>query len=327
MTLPALCIRRPVMTTSLTLAIVLVGLIGYVFLPVAALPKVDFPTISVSTSLPGASPSTIAASIASPLEREFGAIAGVDSITSVSGLGIGRITVQFNLNRNIDAAAQDIQAAIASASRKLPAEMTTPPSYRKVNPSDTPVLLLTLKSESLPLPVINEYVETNIGQRVSTLPGVAQVFTYGSQKYAVRVQVDPDLLAVRGIGLDEIQKALAAASSNTPVGSLSGPQKAATLQADTELTKAAAYAPLIIAYRNGAPVRLGDVAHIVDGVLNEKGANWYNGTRAMSVPVLRQADANTVEVANRIKALLPLFAPTFRGPSTLPCAASISLCM
>ena len=307
MTLPALCIQRPVMTTSLTLAIILVGLIGYVFLPVAALPKVDFPTISVSTSLPGASPSTMAAAIASPLEREFGAIAGVDSITSVSGLGVGRITVQFNLNRNIDAAAQDIQAAIASASRKLPAEMTTPPSYRKVNPSDTPVLLLTLKSATLPLPTINEYVEINIGQRVSTLPGVAQVFTYGSQKYAVRVQVDPDLLAIRGIGLDEVQKALAAASSNTPVGSLNGPQRAATLQADTELTKAAAYAPLIIAYRNGAPVRLGEVARTVDSVLNDKGANWFNGTRAMSVPVLRQADANTVEVANRIKALLPAF--------------------
>src|SRR5438309_9960601 len=168
MTLPALCIKRPVMPTSFTLAIVLVGLIGYTFLPVAALPKVDFPTISVTTSLPGASPSTMAASVASPLEREFGAIAGVDSITSVSGLGIGRITVQFNLNRNIDAAAQDIQAAIASASRKLPAEMTTPPSYRKVNPSDTPVLLLTLKADSLPLPTINEYVEINLVQRVST---------------------------------------------------------------------------------------------------------------------------------------------------------------
>ena len=273
----------------------------------------DFPTITVSTSLPGASPSTMAASTASPLEREFGAIAGVDSITSVSGLGIGRITVQFNLNRNIDAAAQDIQAAIASASRKLPAEMTTPPSYRQVNPSDTPVLLLTLKSDTLPLPVINEYVETNIGQRVSTLPGVAQVFTYGSQKYAVRVQVDPDLLAVRGIGLDEVQRALVAASSNTPVGSLSGPQRAATLQADTELTKASAYTPLIIAYRNGAPVRLGDVARTVDGVLNEKGANWFNGVRAMSVPVLRQADANTVEVANRIKALLPAFRADLPG--------------
>jgi hydrophobic/amphiphilic exporter-1 (mainly G- bacteria), HAE1 family len=305
MSLPALCIQRPVMTTSVTLAIVLVGMIGYIFLPVAALPKVDFPTISVSTSLPGASPATMAASIASPLEREFAAIAGVDSITSVSGLGVGRITVQFNLNRNIDAAAQDIQAAIASASRKLPAEMTTPPSYRKVNPSDTPVLLLTLKSATVPLSTINDYVEINIGQRVSTLPGVAQVFTYGSQKYAIRVQVDPDLLAIRGIGLDEVQRALAAASSNTPVGSLSGPQKAATLQADTELTRAAAYEPLIIAYRNGAPVRLGEVAHVIDSVLSDKGANWFNGARAMSVPVLRQADANTVEIANRIKALLP----------------------
>jgi len=307
MTLPALCIHRPVMTTSLTLAIVLIGLIGYLYLPVAALPKVDFPTITVSTSLPGASPAIMAASIASPLEREFAAIAGVDSITSVSGLGVGRITVQFNLNRNIDAAAQDIQAAIASASRKLPAEMTTPPVYRKANPSDPPVLLLTLRSATLPLAVINEYVEINIGQRVSTLPGVAQVFTYGSQKYTIRVQVDPDLLAVRGIGLDEVQKALAAASSNMPVGSLSGPQKAATLQADTELTKASAYEPLIIAYRNGAPVRLGEVARVVDSVLNDKGANWFNGTRAMSVPVLRQADANTVEVANRIKALVPAF--------------------
>jgi hydrophobic/amphiphilic exporter-1 (mainly G- bacteria), HAE1 family len=219
MNLPELCIHRPVMTTSLTLAIVLVGTIGYVQLPVAALPKVDFPTITVSVSMPGASPSTMAASIASPLEREFAAIAGVDSITSVSGLGVGRITVQFNLNRNIDAAAQDIQAAIASASRKLPAEMTTPPSYRKVNPSDTPVLLMTLKSSTVPLPVINDYVEINIGQRISTLPGVAQVFTYGSQKYAVRVQVDPDLLAIRGIGLDEVQRALTAASSNMPVGS------------------------------------------------------------------------------------------------------------
>jgi HAE1 family hydrophobic/amphiphilic exporter-1 len=305
MNLAALCIQRPVMTTSLTLAILLVGIIGYIQLPVASLPKVDFPTITVSVSMPGASPSTMAASIASPLEREFAAIAGVDSITSVSGLGVGRITVQFNLNRNIDAAAQDLQAAIAAASRKLPAEMTTPPSYRKVNPSDTPVLLMTLKSATVPLPLINDYIEINIGQRISTLPGVAQVLTYGSQKYAVRVQVDPDLLAIRGIGLDEVQRVLAAASSNMPVGSLNGPQKAATLQADTELTKAAAYRPLIIAYRNGAPVRLGEVAQVVDSVLSDKGANWFNGARSLSVPVFRQADANTVDVANRIKALLP----------------------
>src|SRR5215467_4297248 len=228
MTLPSLCIERPVMTTLLTMAIVLVGGVGYLFLPVAALPQVDFPTIAVSTTLPGASPSTMAASIATPLEREFSAVAGIDSITSVSGLGIGRITVQFNLNRNIDAAAQDIQAAIANASRKLPAEMTTPPSYRKVNPGDAPVLLLSLTSANLPLSTINEYAEINIGQRVSTLPGVAQVTIFGQQKYAVRVQVDPDLLAIRGIGLDEVQRALSAASSNTPVGALSGPLKAAT---------------------------------------------------------------------------------------------------
>jgi HAE1 family hydrophobic/amphiphilic exporter-1 len=312
MNLPALCIARPVMTTSLTLAIVLVGVIGYLFLPVAALPKTDFPTISVTMSLPGASPATMAAAVASPLEREFAAISGVDSISSVSGLGVGRITVQFNLNRNIDAAAQDIQAAIASASRKLPADMA-PPIYRKVNPSDTPVMLLTLKSATLPLSTINEYVEINLGQRVSTLPGVAQVFTYGSKKYAVRVQVDPDLLAIRGIGLDEVQKALVDATSNTPVGSLSGPQKAATLQTDTDLTKASAYESLIIAYRHGAPVRLGEVARVIDSVQSDKGGNWFNGTLAMSVPVLRQADANTVDVANRIKAVLPVIRAELPG--------------
>ena len=300
------------MTTSLTLAIVLVGVIGYLFLPVAALPKTDFPTISVTMSLPGASPATMAAAVASPLEREFAAISGVDSISSVSGLGVGRITVQFNLNRNIDAAAQDIQAAIASASRKLPAAMA-PPIYRKVNPSDTPVMLLTLKSATLPLSTINEYVEINLGQRVSTLPGVAQVFTYGSKKYAVRVQVDPDLLAIRGIGLDEVQKALVDATSNTPVGSLSGPQKAATLQTDTDLTKASAYESLIIAYRHGAPVRLGEVARVIDSVQSDKGGNWFNGTLAMSVPVLRQADANTVDVANRIKAVLPVIRAELPG--------------
>jgi HAE1 family hydrophobic/amphiphilic exporter-1 len=293
------------MTALLTLAIALVGVVGYVFLPVAALPQVDFPTINVTTTFPGASPSTMAASVATPLEREFAAIAGVDSITSVSGLGTGRITVQFNLNRNIDAAAQDIQAAIASASRKLPAEMTTPPTYRKVNPGASAILQITLTSESLPLSTLNEYADINIGQRLSTLPGVAQVSIFGVQKYAVRVQVDPDLLAMRGIGLDDVQRALAAASSTTPVGGLSGPQKAATLQADTTLTQASGYVPLIIAYRNGAPVRLGDVARVVDSVQNDKLGNWYNGKRAITVAVFRLADANTVEVVKQVKALLP----------------------
>ena len=284
MTLPNLCIQRPVMTTLVTLAIVMVGVVGYLFLPVAALPKVDFPTINVTTTLPGASPSTMAASIAAPLEREFAAISGVDTITSVSGLGTGRITIQFNLNRNIDAAAQDVQAAIANASRKLPAEMTTPPTYRKVNPGASAILQLTLTSDTLPLTTLNEYAEINIGQRLSTLQGVAQIAIFGIQKYAVRVQVDPDLLAMRGIGLDEVQRALAAASSTTPVGGLSGPEKAATLQADTNLTQASGYAPLIIAYRNGAPVRLGDVAKVIDSVQNDKLVNWYNGKRAKRTP-------------------------------------------
>src|ERR1043166_1440228 len=313
MSLPTLCIQRPVMTTLLTLAIVLVGCVGYIFLPVAALPQVDFPTINVSTTLPGASPSTMAASIATPLEREFSAIAGVDSITSVSGLGTGRITVQFNLNRNIDAAAQDIQAAIASAARKMPAEMTTPPTYRKVNPGAAAILQITLTSESLPLTTLNEYAEINIGQRLSTLPGVAQVSIFGVQKYAVRVQIDPDQLARRGIGLDEVQRALVAASSTTPVGGLSGVQKAATLQADTNPTQASGYLPLIIAYRNGAPVRLGDVASVIDSVQSDKLGNWYNGRRAITVAVFRQSDANTVEVVNQVRALLPAFRAELPG--------------
>ena len=313
MSLPTLCIQRPVMTTLLTLAIVLVGCVGYIFLPVAALPQVDFPTINVSTTLPGASPSTMAASIATPLEREFSAIAGVDSITSVSGLGTGRITVQFNLNRNIDAAAQDIQAAIASAARKMPAEMTTPPTYRKVNPGAAAILQITLTSESLPLTTLNEYAEINIGQRLSTLPGVAQVSIFGVQKYAVRVQIDPDQLARRGIGLDEVQRALVAASSTTPVGGLSGLQKAATLQADTNPTQASGYLPLIIAYRNGAPVRLGDVASVIDSVQSDKLGNWYNGRRAITVAVFRQSDANTVEVVNQVRALLPAFRAELPG--------------
>jgi HAE1 family hydrophobic/amphiphilic exporter-1 len=317
MTLPNLCIERPVMTTLLTLAIVLVGSVGYMFLPVAALPQVDFPTIAVSTSLPGASPMTMAASIATPLEREFSAIAGIDSITSVSGLGIGRITVQFNLNRNIDAAAQDIQAAIGNAARKLPAEMTTPPSYRKVNPGASAVLQLTLVSKSLPLSTVNEFAEINIGQRLSTLPGVAQIAIFGPQKYAVRVQVDPDLLAARGISIDEVQRAVAAASSTTPVGALSGPQKAVTLQADTQMTQASGYLPLIIAYRNGAPVRLGEVAQVIDSVQVRDSWNWYNGSRAITVAVFRQPDANTVEVVNQVKALIPAFRAELPGAITI----------
>jgi hydrophobic/amphiphilic exporter-1 (mainly G- bacteria), HAE1 family len=312
-TLPTLCIERPVMTTLLTFAIGIVGVVGYGFLPVAALPQVDFPTIAVTTTLPGASPETMASSVATPLEREFSAIAGVDSITSSSGLGNGRITIQFILTRNIDAAAQDVQAAIANAAKKMPIEMTTPPSYRKVNPGAAAVLQMTLTSDTLPLSTLDEYAEVNIGQRLSTLDGVAQVNIFGPQKFAVRVQVDPDLLAARGIGLDDVQKALEAASSSTPVGALSGRLKAATLQADTQPTRAASYEPLIIAYRNGAPVRLRDVAHVIDSVELNKNGNWYNGKRAITVAVNRQPDANTVAVVDQIKALIPVFRAELPG--------------
>ena len=313
MTLPTLCIERPVMTTLLTLAIGIVGGVGYAFLPVAALPQVDFPTIAVTTTLPGASPETMASSVATPLEREFSAIAGVDSITSTSGLGNGRITIQFILTRNIDAAAQDVQAAIANAAKKLPVEMTTPPSYRKVNPGSAAVLQMTLTSDTLPLSTLDEYAEVNIGQRLSTLDGVAQISIFGPQKYAVRVQVDPELLAARGIGLDEVQKALAAASSTTPVGALSGRLKAATLQANTQPANAASYEPLIIAYRNGAAVRLRDVARVIDGVELNKNGNWYNGKRSITVAVSRQPDANTVQVVDQIKALIPVFRAELPG--------------
>jgi hydrophobic/amphiphilic exporter-1 (mainly G- bacteria), HAE1 family len=319
MNLPELCIRRPVMTTLLTAAVLLFGAIGYAILPTAALPRVDFPTISVTATLPGASPESMAASVATPLEREFATIAGIDSITSTNALGQSQITLQFNLDRNIDAAAQDVQSAIARALRKMPPEMTTPPSFRKVNPADAPVLFLALSSPTLPLSDVDEYAETNIAQRISTLTGVAQVAVYGAQKYAVRVQLDPDLLAARGIGVNEVQKSIAAANSNTPVGTLSGAKQSITLQATGQITRAAPYNNLIIAYRNGAPVRLGEVGRAIDSVENDKVASWYNGDRAIFLAIQRQPDANTVEVVDSVKALLP----TFRAE--LPPAVKLSV--
>ncbi|MBX6366966.1 MAG: multidrug efflux RND transporter permease subunit [Rhodospirillales bacterium] len=307
MTLPELCIRRPVMTTLLMIAFVVIGAFGYRLLPVAALPRVDFPTIQVSATLPGASPETMAASVATPLEREFSTIAGITSMTSINGQGVTRITLQFDLDRDIDGAALDVQSAIATAARKLPKEMTTPPSFRKVNPADQPVLYLSLNSSLLPLSTVDEYAETLIAERISTLPGIAQVAVYGAQKYAVRIQVDPKALASTGISLADIQNAVAAANSNTPVGQLNGPKQSLTLQANEQLGKAAQYRPLIIAYRAGNPVRLGDVAEVVDGVENDQVASWYNGKRSIILAVQRQPDANTVEVVDSVKALLPEF--------------------
>ncbi|OYD85116.1 efflux RND transporter permease subunit [Azospirillum brasilense] len=307
MNLSELCIRRPVMTILLTAALVLGGLAAYRQLPVAALPRVDFPVINVSATLPGASPETMAASVASPLEREFSTIAGIDTITSTSSLGNTSITIQFVLERDIDAAAQDVQAAIARTQRRLPAEMTTAPSYRKVNPADQPVLMLALSSPTLTLSALNDFAETAVQPKVATLPGVAQVQIYGAQKYAVRVQVDPNALAVRGIGIDELQKSLAAANANTPVGTLSGAKQQLVLAANPQLPDAESFRGLIVAYRNGAPVRLGDVANVLDSVENARTASWHNGTRAIVMAVQRQPDANTVDVVDRVRNLLPSF--------------------
>ncbi|PWC83865.1 acriflavine resistance protein B [Azospirillum sp. TSH100] len=307
------------MTILLTAALVLSGLAAYRQLPTAALPRVDFPVVSVTATLPGASPETMAASVASPLEREFSTIAGIDTITSNSTLGNTSITIQFVLERDIDAAAADVQAAIARTQRRLPAEMTTPPSYRKVNPADQPILFLSLNSPTLPLAKLNDIAETLIQPKVATLPGVAQVQIYGSQKYAVRVQVNPNALALRGIGIDELQKALAAANANTPVGTLTGQQQQLVIAANPQLPDAAAFRQLIVAYRNSAPVRLGDVAQVLDSVENDRTASWLNGTRSIMLAVQRQPDANTVEVVDRVRELVPVF------QTQLPAAAAIQV--
>ncbi|MEO5375219.1 MAG: efflux RND transporter permease subunit [Alphaproteobacteria bacterium] len=304
MNVPELCIRRPVMTTLLTAALVIFGLFSYRLLPVAALPAVEFPTIVVSASLPGASPESMASSVATPLEKQFSTIAGVASINSVNTRGSTQVTLQFVLDRPIDAAALDVQSAISAALRRLPPEMTTPPSFRKLNPADQPIVFLALSSATLPLSEINEYAETRIAQRLSTLPGVAQVQVNGQQKFAVRVRVDPSRLAERNLSLDDIRRVVAAANSNVPTGSLNGPRQAVTLEASGQLGDAAAYAPLIVAWRNNTPVRLGDVADVVDSVENDQVATWYNGTRAIVLAVQRQPDANTVAVADAVRTTL-----------------------
>jgi hydrophobe/amphiphile efflux-1 (HAE1) family protein len=307
MTLPELCIRRPVMTTLLMLAFVVFGMFSYRLLPVAAIPRVDFPTIVVSAQLPGASPETMASSVATPLEQQFSTIAGLDSMISTSGLGITSITMQFDLDRNIDGAALDVQSALTTAAKRLPVQMTTPPSFIKVNPADFPVMFINLYSPTLPLSDVDEYAETMIAQRISTLNGVAQVLVFGQQKFAVRVQVNPESLAAKGMTLDDVQSAVAAANSNTPVGALMGAQQSYTLQANGQIPHAAGYRPLIIAYRNGAPVRLQDVAKVVDSVENDQVADWLSGQRSVLLAVKRQPDANTVEVVDSVKRLIPVF--------------------
>ncbi len=307
MSIAELFIRRPVATVLVMLAILLFGVIGYRVLPVSDLPNVDFPTILVFASLPGASPETMASSVATPLERQFSTIAGLDSMTSSNTLGSTQITLQFNLSRSIDAAAQDVQTAITQTSSQLPQNMPSPPSFRKVNPADQPILYLALSSPTLPLSDVDEYAETFMAQRISMVGGVAQVQVFGSQKYAVRVQLDPRELASRQLGIDEVSDAVQRGNVNLPTGTLWGRHQAVTVQANGQLTDAAAYRPLIVAYRNGSPVRLEELGRVINSVENDKVASWYNASRSVVLAIQRQPGTNTVEVVNNIKALLPTF--------------------
>jgi hydrophobic/amphiphilic exporter-1 (mainly G- bacteria), HAE1 family len=302
-----LFIRRPVMTTLVMGAILLFGILGYRELAVSDLPNVDYPTLQVSASLPGANPDTMASAVATPLEKQFSTIAGIDSMTSSSSLGSTEITLQFNLSRNIDGAAQDVQAAIARAAPQLPPNMPSPPTYNKVNPADEPILYVALGSQTLPLYVVDQYAETLLGQRLSMVKGVAQVQVYGSQKYAVRIQLDPQALATRQIGIDEVTTAMQNANVNLPTGTLYGEHRAFTLQANGQLTHASVYRPLIVAYRNGSPVRLEELGKVYDSVQNDKTANWWNDTSSVVLAIQRQPGTNTVEVVDAVKQLLPQF--------------------
>jgi len=307
MNLSELFIKRPVTTTLLVLGIMVFGVMAYRLLPVSDLPTVDFPTIQVNAGLPGASPETMASAVALPLEKQFATIAGLNSINSTSSQGSTNITLIFDLSRNIDAAAQDVQSMIAKAARLLPPQLPTPPSYQKVNPGDQPVLFLVLHSPTLPLSLIDEYAESTLAQRISMVSGVAQVNIYGAAKYAVRIDVDPRKLAAHGIGIDEVADAVNSANVNLPTGTIYGDDKTFVVQTNGQLLRAAAYGPTIIAYRNGNPVRLNEVAHVFDGIENDKSAAWYNGERTIYLAIQKQPGTNVVAVCDAVKALLPTF--------------------
>jgi hydrophobic/amphiphilic exporter-1 (mainly G- bacteria), HAE1 family len=300
-----LFIRRPVTTTLVMIGILMFGIMAYKSLPVSDLPTVDFPTITVTANLPGASAETMAASVATPLEKNFSTIAGLDSMSSTSSLGRTQITLQFSLSRNIDAAAQDVQSMIARSARDLPQNMPSPPSYRKVNPANISIFLLALTSESLPLAAVDEFAQTILAQRISMISGVAQVDVFGSQKYAVRIQLDPAQLAARQIGIDDVVNAVQRGNVDLPVGTLNAPTRAYTFVSDAQLTNAAAYGPMVVTYRNGAPVRIQDLGKAIDSVENTRVASWFNGERAVILGVQRQPGANVVEVVDSIKEVLP----------------------
>jgi len=300
-------IRRPVMTTLVTAGLTIFGWMAYRTLPVSDLPNVDYPILSIMANLPGASPETMASAVATPIEQALATVPGIESMTSTSALGSTRITVTFNLDRNLDAAAQDVQSALSGVQRRLPTDMPNPPSFRKQNPADDPILILALSSATLPLSEVNEYAESMIAQRISTVDGVSQVFVLGAQKYAVRVQVDPRALASRGIGLDEVRTALSTNNVQLPSGALHGEHKSMTLRATGQLSSADGFKNVIVTYRNGAAVRLADVANVSDSVENNRAAGWYNGDRGIILFVRRQPGTNTIKVADTVKDLIPGF--------------------
>ena len=307
MNLSAPFIRRPVATLLIMLGLLLSGLVGYVQLPISDLPNVDFPTLQVNVTLPGASPETMAAAVATPLEQQFSSIAGLSSLNSNSVQGSTQITLQFDLDRDVDAAAQDVQTAIAQASRQLPRDLPNPPSLRKVNPADQPIFYLSLNSTVLPLSEVDRYAETLIAQRLSSLDGVAQVQVFGAQKYAVRIQFDPQALTSQGIGLDEAFEAIASGNANLPTGNLYGRRQTYVVESDGQLTNAAGYRSLVLTTRNGVPVKLGDVAEVSDSVQNDQLASWYNGRRSIVLAIQRQPGTNTVAIVDAIRELLPRF--------------------
>ncbi len=300
-------VRRPVMTVLVMAGILIFGLAAYRLLPVSTLPNVDFPTIQVTAELPGASPETMASAVATVLERQFSTIAGIDEMSSVSGQGVSRITLQFALDRDIDAAAQDVNSAIASAARQLPATMPAPPSFRKVNPADFPVYYIALTSQTLPLSEVDEYAETYLAQRISTINGVAQVQVFGQAKYAVRIQLDPNAMAARGIGINDVEQAVSNANVNLPTGTLYGKDRMFAVQATGQLQDAAAFRPVIVTYRNGSPIRVQDIGRAVDSVQNDKLAATFKGRRGIVLAIFRQPGTNTVDVVDSIKQLLPTF--------------------
>src|SRR6478609_8539288 len=319
MNISELFIRRPVATSLLMTGVVLMGLLGYFLLPVSALPPVDFPTIQVTAQYPGAGPDVMVSSVTTPLERQFGQISGLSQMTSISSFGNASITLQFNLDRDIDAAAQDVQAAMNAANGVLPKNMPNPPTYSKVNPADTPILTLQITSDSLPLEKVNDLADTVLAQKLSEVTGVGLVTIEGNQKPAVRVRVNPVAIASLGISFEDIRSALTQNNVNAPKGNFDGPRQSYAIGANDQIFSAAEYGNVIIAYKNGTPVRLRDVADVIDNVENIRLGGWVNQNPAVILDIQRQPGANIIQTADRVKVLLP------RLRASLPPSVKVSV--